>query len=161
MKSVVSGKPWSRSMLLSLKLRLWTKITINISPAMVLYKIICICNCLTLGWIPRDFLYSRMMVLELFCWHCLIQFFFCSFVWAEKIFEKTINFRWKVTFCEKGMNLKGSSWGFLAETMLIRKKIFHYQNRHMRSPQKSPLYTKNLENTRSFRHFRFILQFSF
>ena len=51
--------------------------------------------------------------------------FFCSFFWARKIFKKTINFRRKITFSGKGMNLKGASWDLLVETMLIRKSLIH------------------------------------
>ena len=47
------------------------------------------------------------------------------FLLSEKNFQKTINFRWKISFFGKGMNLKGGCQRLSVETMLIRKSLIH------------------------------------
>ena len=63
------------------------------------------CFIVRIGWIPWDFLYSRMMVLELFCWHCLIQLFLL-FLLSRKKFWK--NHKLKKGWIWRG--LLGASW---------------------------------------------------
>ena len=112
------------------------------------------CFIVRIGWIPRDFLYSRMMVKQLQL--------FLLFLLSRKNFWKNHKFSLKSHFLWKRDEFEGDFLGLLGWDYAHSKENFSlYQNRHMRSPRKSPLYTKNLENTRSFRHFRFILPFSF
>jgi len=86
---------------------------------------------LKLGWIPRDFLYSRMMVLELFCWYSLKQLFLL-FLLSRKIFWKNHKFSLKSHFFWKRDEFERDFLGLLGWDYAHSKENFSlYQNRHI------------------------------
>ena len=81
------------------------------------------------GWIPRDFLYSRIDILELFCWFHLRQLFMLDLL-SKKNFRKNHKFWSKIHFLRKKDEFERSFLGLPGwDYAHSKENFFLYQNR--------------------------------